>query len=59
MGFLQNLRHLYHDPDEQITWFQSKGLLARNKTCPACNQAMIMQTRSDVSEKYRYIHNHT
>ena len=50
---------MFGDTDEQITWFQSKGLLARNKTCPACNQAMIMQTRSDVSDKYRYIHNHT
>ena len=29
--------------EEQIAWFQSKGLLARTKSCPTCNHAMDMQ----------------
>ena len=41
--------------EEQIAWFQSKGLLARTKSCPTCNHAMDMQSRSDISDKYRYI----
>ena len=36
------------DADQQFGWFQSKGLLATSKTCPACSQPMDMQTRSDV-----------
>ena len=31
--------------DKQISWLQSKGLLGRNKLCPACNQPMDMQQR--------------
>ena len=38
----------------QIDWFQSKGLLATSRTCPACSQPMDMQTRSDVTDKYRW-----
>ena len=41
--------------EEQIPWFQARGLLAQNKTCPACNQPMNMQQRQDVTDKYRYI----
>ena len=40
-----------------ITWFQTRGLLAQNKSCPACNHNMDMQTRSDITDKYRYIVN--
>ena len=25
-----------------ITWFQTRGLLAQNKSCPACNHNMDM-----------------
>ena len=42
------------DADQQFGWFQSKGLLATSKTCPACSQPMDMQTRSDVTDKYRW-----
>ena len=41
--------------EEQIAWFQARGLLAQNKTCPACNQPMNMQQRQNVTDKYRYI----
>ena len=37
-----------------ITWFQTRGLLAQNKSC---NHNMDMQTRSDITDKYRYIVN--
>ena len=40
--------------ETQVTWLQSKGLLGRNKTCPACNQQMDMQHRSDITDKYRW-----
>ena len=39
--------------ETHVTWLQSKGLLRRNKTCPACNQQMDMQHRSDITDKYR------
>ena len=41
--------------DQQITWFQTKGLIARNKNCPSCNQVMNMQSRNDVTDQYRLI----
>ena len=37
--------------DQQITWFQKKGLIARNKCCPSCNQAMNMQSGNDVTDQ--------
>ena len=39
--------------EDQIAWFQSKDLLARTKTYPSCNYTMNMQSRADVSDKYR------
>ena len=39
---------------DKIAWFQRKGLLARNKICPACNGAMAMQPRADVTDSYNY-----
>ena len=45
--------------DQQIAWFQSKGLLATSKACPACGQPINMQTRSDVTDKYRYVCNNS
>ena len=30
-------------------------LVARNKNCPSCNQAMNMQSRNDVTDQYRLI----
>ena len=48
---------MFGDVDQQISWFQSKGLLATSKTCPACSQPMNMQTRSNVTDKYRYVCN--
>ena len=40
---------------ERIAWLQGKGLIARMKSCPTCSQAMDLQSRSDVSDKYRCI----
>ena len=42
------------DVNQQITWLQSKGLLPRKKTCPACNHPMTMQARSDITDKFRW-----
>ena len=42
------------DVEDQISWFQTKGLLASTKNCPACSQAMTLQQRSDITDKYRY-----
>ena len=40
-----------------ITWFQTRGLLEQE--CPACNHNMDMQTRSDITDKYRCIHRYS
>ena len=40
-------------PQERLEWFQNRGLIARNKMCPACNAPMELQTRKDVSDQYR------
>ena len=56
MRILDLGQHMFGDVDRQIGWFQSKGLLATNKTCPACSQPMDMQKRSDVTDKYRYVY---
>ena len=42
------------DVDKQIHRLQSKGLLPRNKICPACNQQMDLQQRRDISDGYRW-----
>ena len=54
MSILDLGKVIFGDVDQQIGWFQSKGRLTRSKTCPACNQPMNMQTRSDVTDQYRY-----
>ena len=56
MSILDLGQYMFGDVDQQIGWFQSKGLLATNKTCAACSQQpMDMQKRSDVTDKYRYV----
>ena len=35
------------DVEDQISWFQTKN-------CPACSQAMTLQQRSVITDKYRY-----
>jgi len=30
--------YMFGDVDQQIAWFESKGLLTTSKTCPACSQ---------------------
>ena len=41
------------DVDKQISWLQSKGLLSRNKVCPACSSQMGLQQRGDITDQYR------
>ena len=59
MSILDLGPYMFGDVDQQIAWFQSKGLLATSKTCPACSQSMNMQIRSDVTDKYRYVCNNS
>ena len=42
------------DIEEQLDWFQSKGLIARRKNCSASTNPMDLQKRSDITDKYRY-----
>ena len=42
------------DVDKQISWLQSKGLLSRNKVCPACSSQMGLQQRGDITDQYRW-----
>ena len=37
-----------------IGWYQSRGLNTRSKSCPTCNQPMNLQSRNDISDKYRF-----
>ena len=59
MSILDPGPYMFGDVEQQIGWFQSKGLLATSKTYPACSQPMNMQTRSDVTDKYRYVCNNS
>ena len=43
------------DVDQQISWFQSHGLIPRNKNCPTRNHPMNLQSRNDITNKCRYI----
>ena len=40
-------------PDDQIAWFQRRGLLVRRLNCPSCGLAMHLQTRNDIQDKCR------
>lgn len=40
------------DVHQQISWFQSHGLIARNKNCPVCNHPMNLQSSSDITGKF-------
>ena len=40
--------------DDQMAWLQGKGLLATIPSCHMCGTAMVMQGRSDVTDKRRY-----
>ena len=33
-----------------------KHLLSQSPNCPSCNVVMTMQKRSDIQDKYRYVH---
>ena len=39
--------------DQQIAWFQQRGLLASNDNCPSCGLQMQLQTRNDIQDKCR------
>ena len=41
------------DSDQLINWFQTRGLIAQQKVCPACSHTMELQSRSDITDKYR------
>ena len=48
---------MFRDVDQQIGWFQSKGFLARARlVLHAVNEwTHMIQTHSDVTDKYRYV----
>ena len=54
VSILSLFKILGADIEEQLDWFQSKGLIARRKNCPACTNPMDLQKRSDITDKYRY-----
>ena len=41
------------DSDQLINWFQTRGLIAQQKVCPPCSHTMELQSRSDITDKYR------
>ena len=40
--------------DDLIHWMQSKHFLASCRDCSSCNTAMVVSSRNDVSDGYRY-----
>ena len=37
------------DPDQQITWFQQRGLIARNNTSRTSEGTVMSQNRSNIA----------
>ena len=56
LSILDLLPVLSGTADEQLSWFQQKGLLSRSQNCPSCGLAMHIQTRNDIQDKRRYIY---
>ena len=56
LSILDLLPVLSATADEQLSWFQQKGLLSRSQNCPSCGLAMRIQTRNDIQDKRRYIY---
>jgi len=46
---------IFGDIDAQIAWFQGKNLLAVQPSCSACRTPMVIQVRSDIQDKRRYM----
>ena len=44
---------MFSEINDQITWVQGKGLLSTVSSCPTSGTAMVMQVRSDVSDKQK------
>lgn len=44
---------IFADIDDQIAWFQRKGLPAQNPNYSACNTPMVIQVHSDVQDLRR------
>ena len=59
LSILDLLPVLSGTADEQLSWFQQKGLLSRSQNCPSCGLAMRIQTRNDIQDKRRYIYSVT
>ena len=46
---------IFGSVEDLIAYMQNKQLLATNRTCPSCGSTMVLQRRSDIEDKYRYI----
>ena len=44
---------IFGDLDNQIAWFQGKGLLSNQPNCSVCGTAMVVQVRNDIQDKRR------
>ena len=56
LSILDLLPVLSGTADEQLSWYQQKGLLSRSQNCPSWGLAMRIQTRNDIQDKRRYIY---
>ena len=54
MSILDLGKVIFQPVDDLVAWMQGKHLLASSKTCPACNTAMVINSRADVSDGCRY-----
>ena len=39
--------------EDQIAWFQARGLFSQQRSCSACGTVMNLQKRNDIQDKYR------
>ena len=53
MSILDHAPVLEGGADDQIAWFQAKGLLGGTCNCPSCGSAMRLQARNDIQDKRR------
>ena len=39
--------------EDQIAWYQARGLLSQRRNCSSCGTTMNLQRRDDIKDKYR------
>ena len=59
MSLLDFGKVIFGDIQDFISWMQFKHFLTASKDCTTCNVTMNLSGRSDVSDGYRLVTDHT